>query len=153
MSPIIEVLIGIVFIYSLLSILVTQLNTVISQTMRLRAKHLLGAVNEIIHDEVLRAKIITHPLIRLVEGQMVLPNQKITSDEAKTIINGTVNAIEWINPKTFTNVLLSIIRVDNDKDLFGALLQIVDGMPVAKSVVACVCKLMRLSIQARVLIN
>lgn len=129
MSPIIEVLIGIVFIYSLLSILVTQLNTVISQTMRLRAKHLLGAVNEIIHDEVLRAKIITHPLIRLVEGQMVLPNQKITSDEAKTIINGTVNAIEWINPKTFTNVLLSIIRVDNDKDLFGALLQIVDGMP------------------------
>jgi hypothetical protein len=129
MSPILEVLIGMVFIYSLLSILVTQLNTVISQTLRLRAKHLLGAVNDIIHDEVLRAKIVTHPLIRLVEGRMILPNQKISEEDAQAILNGAVKAIEWINPKTFTNVLMSVIRVDSDKELFGALLQIVNGMP------------------------
>lgn len=132
MSPILEVLIGIIFIYSLLSILVTQLNTVISQVLRLRAKHLLGAVNDTIHDEVLRAKIITHPLIRLMEGKMTLPNQKISEDDAKAILSGAVNAVDWINPKTFTNVLLNIIRVDSDKELFGALLQIVDGMPAGE---------------------
>lgn len=132
MSPIIEVLIGIVFIYSLSSILVTQLNTVISQTLRWRAKHLLGAITDIIHDDVLSAKVITHPLIRLVEGQMVLPNQKLSEEQAKTIINGTVNALEWINPTTFVNVLMSVIRVDSDKELFGALLQIIDGMPAGE---------------------
>lgn len=132
MSPILEVLVGIIFIYSLLSILVTQLNTVISQTLRLRAKHLLGAVNEIIHDETLRAKVITHPLIHLVQGRMVLPNEQISADEAKAIVNGAVNAVEWINPKTFTNVLMSVIRVDSDKELFGALLPIVNGMPAGE---------------------
>ncbi|QPC85025.1 hypothetical protein G4Y79_11850 [Phototrophicus methaneseepsis] len=128
-SPILEVIAGMIFIYSLLSILVTQINTVIATVLRLRARHLLEGINELVQDPILRAKVVTHPLIRLVKSDMVLPNQRIDEQQAEQIINAGVHAITWINPKTFTEVLMNLIKVDSDKELFGSLLEIVDGMP------------------------
>lgn len=135
MSPIIEVLVGIIFVFSLLSILVTQINTIISQLLRLRARYLLGAIKDIIQDPEIAAKIVSHPLIRLVDSTKVLPNQSmllphqaLSEEKALQILNSTVNAVEWINPKTFSNVLLSLVRVDEDKELFSGLLDIVVQM-------------------------
>lgn len=128
-SPVIEVLIGIIFIYSILSILVTQLNAVISTTLRIRAKHLRDGIYDIIQDDTLKAKIVSHPLIRLVKAQLILPKQVITDEVVEKVLKARVENVSCIDPKTFVNVLISVIRVSSDKELYAALLTIVDGMP------------------------
>lgn len=129
MSAILEVIIGIVFVYVILSILVTEINTIISNTLRLRANNLRDGLDHIIADPVMRAKIYSHPLIRLLEDQMVLPGQRLTPEQAEEIASSKVAAVDWIDSKTFVDVLLSTIRVDADQELFGAMLNVVDGMP------------------------
>ena len=128
-SPILEVVLSIVFIYILLSILVTQMNTVVSTFLKLRSKHLREGITEMIDDPVLRVKLFTHPLIRMVKGELVLPEQRISEEDAERISRGRVTQVSWINSRTFVNVLMTLIRVDSDKDLFGAMLNIIDGMP------------------------
>jgi hypothetical protein len=128
-SAIFEVIIGMVFIFSLLSILVTQINSVLASVLRLRARHLRDGINKLVLDPMIRAKVVTHPLIRLVQGDMTLPEQQITDEQAAKIAQGPLHYVEWINPKTFVNVLISLIRVNSDNELFGALFNIIDGMP------------------------
>jgi hypothetical protein len=128
-SPIFQVIIGIVFVYVLLSILVTQINAVIASFLKLRPQHLRDGIRDLIQDPVIRAKIMTHPLVQLVDSAMVLPEQKITHEDADKIMASKLRPVNYIEPKTFVNVLMNVIRVDSDKELFGALLNIVDGMP------------------------
>ena len=128
-SSILEVVISIVFIYILLSILVTQMNTVVSTMLKLRAKHLRQGIGAMIDDPILRAKLFTHPLVRMVKGELVLPDQRIDEEKAEKISKGPVTDISWIEPRTFVNVLMTLVRVDSDNELFGALLNIIDGMP------------------------
>lgn len=128
-SAIFEVIIGMVFIFSLLSILVTQINSVLASVLRLRARHLREGISKLVLDPMIRAKVVTHPLIRLVKGDMTLPEQQITEEQADKIAMGPLHYVEWINPKTFVNVLISLIRVNSDNELFAALLNIIDGMP------------------------
>ena len=127
MSPILEVLIGLVFIFSLLSILVTQINAIIAQILRLRANYLFDTVKSMIHDRELTARFVTHPLIKMidfedVEGMekwsVISSAQNLTKEQAQQILDGALNNIDWINPKTFSNVLLSLISVSEDKQLF-----------------------------------
>lgn len=128
-SAILEVIIGMVFVYSLLSILVTQINSVLGSVLRLRARHLRDGISQLVHDPIVRAKVLTHPLIRLVQGDMTLPDQRVSDEQAASIAAGKLNNVAWINPKTFVNVLINVVRVDSDKELFGAMLNIIDGMP------------------------
>ncbi len=128
-SPIFQVIIGVVFVYSLLSILVTQVNNVVAAFLKIRAKHLRDGINELIQDPMIRAKVVTHPLVRLVEGKMVLPEQRLTDEQAREIANGKVARVAYVDPRTFVNVLMHVVRVETDKELFGALLHIIDGMP------------------------
>jgi hypothetical protein len=128
-SPIFQVIIGIVFVYVLLSILVTQINAVISSFRMIRANHLRDGINDLIQDPILRAKVMSHPLVRLVDSKLVLPDQQLSDSDAEQIIKSKLRNIGYIDPKTFVNVLMNVIRVSTDKDLFGVLLNVVDGMP------------------------
>lgn len=137
MSPILEVGIGLFFIFSLLSILVTQINSVISQVLRLRSRYLFKTVKEIIHDPELIARFVTHPLIRMInlndvpgmeKWDAILPQQELTQAQAQAILTSTLNGIEWIKPETFSNVLLSMIRVKQDQQLFTVLDDIAEQM-------------------------
>ena len=128
-SAILEVILGMVFVFSLLSIFVTQINNIISDVLRLRAKHLRRGIQELITDPTVQAKVFTHPLIRLIRDQLLLPTQVVDEDDAIAIANGQVEKVGWVEPKTFVNVLMSVIRVDSDQQLFGAMLNIVDQMP------------------------
>lgn len=137
MSPILEVVIGLFFIFSLLSILVTQINSVISQVLRLRSRYLFKTVKEIIHDPELIARFVTHPLIRMIDlndvpgmekWDAILPQQELTQEQAQAILTSTLNGIEWIKPQTFSNVLLSMIRVNQDQQLFNVLDDIAEQM-------------------------
>ncbi len=129
MAAILEVIIGMIFIYVLLSILVTEVNTLIANALRLRARNLREALDKIIDDPVMRAKIYTHPLIQLVEERSVLPTQRISAEEAQKIADGAIAAIDWIDSNTFVEVVLNNIKVESDQQLFGALLNVIDGMP------------------------
>lgn len=128
-SAILEVIIGMVFIFAILSILVTQVNGVISNALKLRAFRLRDGIGELIDDPILQAKILTHPLIRLIKDQLVLPEQVISEEDAQKINKSAVNHVSYIPPKTFVNVLMNLIRVDSDKELFGALYRVIDNMP------------------------
>lgn len=130
MSPILEVLIGLVFIFSLLSILVTQVNAIVAQTLRLRSKYLFDTVKNIIHDKELTARFVTHPLIKMinfpdVEGMekwdVILPSQQLTEEQAQQILDATLSGVDWVDSKTFSNVLLSMISVHEDRKLFAVL--------------------------------
>ncbi len=128
-SPIFQVIIGLIFLYSLLSILVTQINAVITSFLKLRPQHLREGINQLIQDPMVRAKVMTHPLILLVKDKMILPGQRISDEEAQAIINGELNPVNSIDPRTFVNVLMNAVHVETDKELFNALLDIVDAMP------------------------
>ena len=69
-AAIIEVAIGLIFIFSLLSILVTQINNIIINILNLRADRLKEQLDVMLSDPVVRAKIMTHPLIRMVDTEV-----------------------------------------------------------------------------------
>ena len=129
MAAIVEVVVGVIFVYILLSILVTEINTLISNAFRLRAQNLREALDKIIEDPVMRAKIYSHPLIQLVEERAVLPTQRISAEDAANVANGAIAAIDWIDSKTFVEVVLNNIKVESDQQLFGAMFNVIDGMP------------------------
>lgn len=129
MAAIIEVIVGMIFVYILLSILVTEINTLISNAFRLRARNLREALDKIIDDPVMRAKIYSHPLIQLVEERAILPTQRISEEEAEKVADGVIAAVDWIDSTTFVDVVLNNIKVESDQQLFGALFNVIDGMP------------------------
>ena len=137
MSPILEVVVGLIFIFSIFSVLVTQINSIISQSLRLRSDYLFETVKGIIHDPELIARFVTHPLIRMIDlnnvkgmekWDAILPQQDLSKEQAQHILTSTLNGVEWIKPETFSNVLLSMIRVDQDQQLFAVLDDIAEQM-------------------------
>lgn len=132
-SPILELIVGIIFLYSILSILVTEMNSIIANAFRLRARNLRNAIADMLQDSHISAKLLGHSLIGLIQNQPVLTSQTLEDEQAHAITHGKVNDVSWINPSTFVNVLVSIIRVDSDNKLFGALLDIIDQMPSSES--------------------
>ena len=129
MAAIVEVIVGIIFVYILLSILVTETNSLLSRATRLRSRNLRNTLDGIIQDPVLRAKVYTHPLIQLVKAEPVLPNQRITEAEAGKIAAGPIGSVDWIEPATFVDVVLKTVKVESNQQMFGDLLNIIDGMP------------------------
>ena len=71
----------------------------------------------------------THPLIQLVKADPIAPSQRIAHEEAAKIANGAVSSVDWIDPKTFVDVVLNTIKAESDQQLFGSLLNVIDGMP------------------------
>ena len=129
MAAIIQVAVGVIFIFILLSIVVTEVNSLIVRATKLRAKTLRATINSVIEDPVIRAKVYTHPLIQLVKGDPLAPTQRISRDEAELIANGAIGSVDYIDPPTFVDVVLNTIKAESDQQLFGALLNVIDGMP------------------------
>lgn len=129
MSAIIQVVAGVIFVFILLSIVVTEVNNLIARATKLRAKNLRNNINQIIEDPVIRAKVYTHPLIQLVKADPIAPSRRIAPDEAAKVANGAVTSVDWIDPKAFVDVVLNTIKAESDQQLFGSLLNVIDGMP------------------------
>jgi len=128
-SPIVQVILGMVFVYALFSILVTQVNGVLSSIVQLRARHLRDGIAQMIDDPTLRAKILTHPLIRLVKSNPIAPNRQLSDEEAAAIVNSKLNVVNRIEPKTFVNVLMNIVRSESDAQIYEGLLKVLNDMP------------------------
>lgn len=129
LTAIIEVVVGVVFVIILLSIVVTEVNTLFARATKLRARNLRGAINSLIADPVIRAKVYTHPLIQLVKADAVAPSQRITRAEAEKIARRPIASVDFIEPATFVDVVLTTVKAESDQRLFGALINVVNGMP------------------------
>ena len=53
----------------------------------------------------------------------------MSRDEAEKIANGAIGSVDYIEPNTFVDVILNTIKAESDQQLFGALLNVIDGMP------------------------
>ncbi|MCC6803354.1 MAG: hypothetical protein IT319_10740 [Anaerolineae bacterium] len=135
MQAIIQVAIGMVFVYSLLSILVTTLNTVIANLLRWRSTHLKTALESLITDPEVQAQFMSHPLINIVNTQMVEPSEVATTETAEIkalqVRSAEVNTVDWIDPKTFAQVMSSILAEKAGLELYGPLLLAVDAAPAS----------------------
>ena len=129
LTAIVQVVGGVGFVFILLSIVVTEVNNLIARATKLRAKNLRRNINQIIEDPVIQAKVYTHPLIQLVKADPIAPSQRISPEEAGKIANGAVSSVDWIDPKTFVDVVLNTIKAESDQQLFGSLLNVIDAMP------------------------
>lgn len=129
MAAILQVIAGVVFAFTLLSIVVTEVNALIARAINLRAKNLRNAINEVIEDPVIRAKVYTHPLIQLVKADAIAPGQRISREAAEKVANSKIGNVDWINPQTFVDVVLNTIKAEADQQIFGSLLNVIDGMP------------------------
>ena len=92
MSSILEIAIGMVFVFSLLSLLVTQINTLVLNVLNLRAKQLKEGLLHMVSDKELQAKILAHPLIRMVETA-VDPKLSLTAEQAEDIIRNRLDRL------------------------------------------------------------
>ena len=117
-SPIVNVIFGLIFIFSLLSILVTQINTLIASVFNWRAKHLKRGLTYLLTDPVIRAKFLAHPLIRLVPA-VVQPSAQIAQADAEAVAQSQPQKVEWIPDELFSSVLLDILNSNAEQQLFG----------------------------------
>ena len=129
LAAIIQVAVGIIFVFILLSIVVTEVNSLIARATKMRAKTLRSTISDVIEDPVIQAKVYTHPLIQLVKADPVAPTQRISRAEAEKIANSSIGSVDYIDPHTFVDVVLNTIKAESDQQLFGALLNVIDGMP------------------------
>lgn len=133
MQAIIQVAIGMIFVYSLLSILVTTLNTVFANLLRWRSKHLKSALESLITDPEVQAQFLSHPLVNIVNTQMVKPHEVATTETAEVkalqVRSAEVSTVDWIDPKTFAQVMSSILAEKAGLELYGPLLLAVDAAP------------------------
>lgn len=125
-SAIIEVIIGLIFVYSLTSIIVTQINTVITSILNTRARHLKAGLDDLITDPVVRAKLMAHPLIRLIPPA-IQPSDVISAQSAQQATSESEpKRVSWIPPELFSQALLDILSANAAIDLYAPLEQTIE---------------------------
>lgn len=117
-SPIVTVIFGLIFIFSLLSVLVTQINTLIASVLNWRGRHLKAGISLLLTDPFIRAKFLAHPLIRLVPA-VVQPNAQMAESDAEAVADSAAQKVDWIPAEMFSGVLLDILNSNAENKLFG----------------------------------
>jgi hypothetical protein len=126
-SAIIEVIVGMIFIYSLLSILVTQVNTLVTNVLNTRAKHLMDGIRQIISDPVIQAKFLSHPLIQIVPPEKeAMPEEVLSAQSAEVVSNRQPLSVNYIPPTLFSQALLDIIAAQAARNLYKPLYDAVE---------------------------
>jgi hypothetical protein len=121
-SAIIEVIIGMIFVFSLLSILVTQINTIITNLLNTRAKHLKNGLSDMISDPVVLAKFTAHPLIKLVPSdERTMPDQQLSAQSAQDVTQQRPYTVNWIPATLFSQALLDIVSALASRNLYKPL--------------------------------
>jgi hypothetical protein len=112
-TPIIEVAIGLIFLYSLLGLLVTQINSLISNALKLRAKTLKAGLQRLLVDERLQAEILVHPMIKVVVPGQQQQSLQVSAQTAQEVNkpDAEVNNVTYIAPSVFSEALISTLFV------------------------------------------
>ena len=138
MQGIIQVAIGMIFVFSLLSVLVTTLNSVITNVLQWRAKHLKAAIETLITDQSVQQLFLQHPLINIVnpnppETPKAAAQAAAASTEPGAMALGkpdpSINQVNYIDAKTFSQVLTSILAEKSAIVLYGPLDAAISALP------------------------
>lgn len=122
MSAMLQLVVGLVFIYSLMAILVTQINAVISSALNLRAKNLRDSLQNLISERKLQAEILVHPLIKLIDPSAIKLNSiQLDNLAANEVLKGTLTRVDYIAPSTFVEALVSLLIVRAYKEIDQAI--------------------------------
>jgi len=142
---IIEVAVGLIFVYSLLSIIATTLNTIIAYLFKTRARHLKQGLDAILSDPEVKDLFLHHPLINLVDSRpkgwsrweqsvrfltnLVRRNPQAMAEAQETAREtASLNRVEWIDPKIFSKVMTDILAEKAALTLFAPLYGVVDSV-------------------------
>ncbi len=119
-SGILQVVIGLVAIYSLLGILTTELNTLLSHLSRLRARNLRQAFFELIPDRAFRAQLLAHPLIRIVDAS-IHPAEILSPEQIEAIERARPRNVSWVEPASFAEAVNNILVAAAQPDFYAPL--------------------------------
>lgn len=125
-SAIIQVAIGLFFVYSLLALIVTQLNTFVSSVLQWRSKNLKEGLQNLVTDKKIQAWLLTHPLIDMVKAELD-PSQKL-EDQLDHITQSETSDVMYIAPDTFVDAVIDILLVEADR-LYRPLQNAVEHIP------------------------
>lgn len=111
-TSILELVIGLLFIFSLMAILVTQINTLITNALNLRAKNLKESLQNLVDDKQLQAEVLVHPLIKLVDpSQIAMMSLSVGDNMSDGVLNAPLTRVTDIASETFVEALASILTV------------------------------------------
>ncbi len=127
-NSILEVAIGMIFIFALLAILVTQINSLISNLLNFRGKDLKKGIQNLITDNQIQARVLAHPIIKMVDVA-VPPDAQMTKDMVKTIKDKEAERVTYITPSAFVEALLNILILDSDNEMFVPLQNAINSLP------------------------
>lgn len=143
-NAIIGVVIGMILIFSLLSIIVTQINSLISVILKTRASHLRDGIVTLIRDETIQAQVLRHPLMGIVTdkrqslGMRIISaltgsrktEEMITEIQAQAATQAaqrgetpgalqspSLAGVTWVDPKIFVDSLFDTL-LNNARDQF-----------------------------------
>lgn len=127
-NSVVEVAIGLFFIFALLAILVTQVNTLVSAVLNLRGKDLKKGIQTLITDNQIQARVLAHPVIKMVDAS-VPPNAQIPNEMVKTIKDKEAARVSYVQPTAFVEALLNILTLDSDTVMFTPLQNAINNLP------------------------
>lgn len=127
-STLIETVIGLVFVFSLTAILVTQINNIISSLLNLRAKNLKQGLSDLVTDKQIRAKLLAHPIIDMVQTSVPL-GARLSDEDADNIANIAETNVTYIPASTFAEAIVGILVAEASETLFEPLRKAVQSLP------------------------
>lgn len=124
-SAIVEVIIGLIFVFSLASVIVTQINSVITSIFNTRARHLKAGIEDMLTDPVVRTKFLAHPLIRMISPE-ISPDQRLSAQAAESAASGEPQRVTNIPPALFSQALIDVISATASIDLYAGLQEVIE---------------------------
>jgi hypothetical protein len=127
-TSILEVVIGLIFVFSLMAILVTQINGIITTLLNLRAKQLKRGLQNLVTDKLTQARLLAHPIIKMVDVSLP-PQVQLTDPVADKIVTSEETRVNYIPPSTFVEAMMGILIAESDRSLYRKLNQAINNMP------------------------
>ncbi len=144
---ILEVAIGLIFIFSLLSIITTTINTLVAHIFKTRARHLKRGLEDLLTDPQVRDAFLKHPLINLVKTEVerpsrfefvlrLLPNfirerlnpqAAVVSAQSVAEETAALTRVDWIDKDIFSKVMTTILSEKAALTVYLPLRQIVES--------------------------
>lgn len=146
---ILEVVIGLSFVYVLISLLVSQINVAVGNMLNIRAETIRTRISLLVEDRKLQKALLSHPLVSVVDPQGTTSKlvEKVSSGAfTKAIVNTISDPFDEIytqlanmNPKTQEQIRLALSQLKAnlaDPQRASAVLhkldQVIDALPDAK---------------------
>jgi len=136
LTPILDVAVGLILIFSLVALMITQLNALIGTLLKWRSRQLRDGIRQLISDPQLQLEFLKHPLIKLLlpeelekmtaqaQSQGVSVEQMLGKSDPQRVTN--------IPNMQFVDALLSVLRdraVQQNQELH-TLKTLIEEMPV-----------------------